>query len=398
MPPQNTLIGQIFIGALILHQIFVVVLLLVRREDRKDHSLAMAVFFGANLQTSIPVFLGYFWPGLPPIVIGNIAFPFVMLLGPAVFFYARALVSPSIVQLQRKDWRHLLPFFISIPTVLLLMIFASNGSIEQGSPAFSQGAVIIYASLSLTLIALFIVATSWYVIRIVRLLARYRRSRFDYFSSLQGRSLTWFEWMIGALTVIWVINVVILLDDTLIGALGFSNDLEAGIEAAWVYVFSLMVLWQPAIFTPRPAKEFDPQDSADQLDDRQSGATKYSRSGLDKERIQRIRQKLDRSMSDEKLYRNHNITLRNLSDITIIPENYISQTLNMELNSNFYDYINSWRVKEACELLIGTSKSIIEIGEDVGFNSRSTFNLAFKKQTGFAPSEYRATQKREQVS
>ena len=64
---------------------------------------------------------------------------------------------------------------------------------------------------------------------------------------------------------------------------------------------------------------------------------------------------------------------------------------------NFYDFVNHYRVQEAKEQLGNpalSQKTIQRVFEDVGFNSKSTFNTIFKKVTGQTPSEYRRSQKR----
>ncbi|MCA3625189.1 MAG: helix-turn-helix transcriptional regulator [Methylobacterium sp.] len=389
MPSPNSLIGQVFIGALVWHQFFVIILLLTRPEERKDHSIAMAVFFAANLLTSLPLLVGYFRPGNPWLDSVNMAFPFALLLGPAVYFYARALVSPNVIRLQRRDARHLLPFLVAIPGTAALLWFTAFDRTEPVAPP-QPGALLAMVSVSLGLTALTLGVNSWYLSRVVRLLAQYRHRRFNHFSSLKGRSLNWFGWMIAVLSIIWVVNANIILDDIFFQMLAISNDVRAGIEVAWVCALSLMVLWQPAIFAPRetslegePVLEPEPGEGLEK-------GLRYSRSGLDAERAQRIASKIERAMAEERLYRHQSITLRQLSEHTRIPENYISQVLNVDVGKNFYEYINHWRVRDACALLKQEQMSIIEIGEEVGFNSRSTFNAAFKKEVGVTPSEFRA--------
>lgn len=64
--------------------------------------------------------------------------------------------------------------------------------------------------------------------------------------------------------------------------------------------------------------------------------------------------------------------------------------MNERLNTNFRNYINSYRIEEAKKILINESdKNILTICYDVGFNSKSTFNTCFKKYTGKTPSEFR---------
>mgnify|MGYP000704698994 FL=1 len=85
------------------------------------------------------------------------------------------------------------------------------------------------------------------------------------------------------------------------------------------------------------------------------------------------------------------LSLRGLSDHTKISSNYISQVINQKTDSHFFDFINHFRVNAAMERLGDEHEknSILDIAYSVGFNSKSTFNTAFKRQTGLTPSEFR---------
>jgi len=68
----------------------------------------------------------------------------------------------------------------------------------------------------------------------------------------------------------------------------------------------------------------------------------------------------------------------------------LSQIINESKNINFYDYVNSYRISEAKDLLSSNcDKTILEILYEVGFNSKSAFNTAFKKFTSVTPSKYK---------
>jgi len=61
------------------------------------------------------------------------------------------------------------------------------------------------------------------------------------------------------------------------------------------------------------------------------------------------------------------------------------------MNTSFWDYVNRFRVEEARDLLENNPDvSIISVCFKVGFNSKSSFNTAFKKMTGMTPTEYRS--------
>ncbi|GHF22152.1 hypothetical protein GCM10017044_15330 [Kordiimonas sediminis] len=94
-------------------------------------------------------------------------------------------------------------------------------------------------------------------------------------------------------------------------------------------------------------------------------------------------------MQEEHSYRDPDLTLRKLSDILNISTHHISETLRDEIGQNFYDFVNSCRIAEACNLLKTTDMGTIDIAFAVGFNSRSTFSAAFKKHQKTSPSTYR---------
>ncbi len=118
--------------------------------------------------------------------------------------------------------------------------------------------------------------------------------------------------------------------------------------------------------------------------------TKYARSVLPGNVRERIKKKLHASLSTRKVHSDSLLTLRTLS--TAIKENvhYVSQVINQDLNSNFYQLVNQYRIEQAKKQLIDTpQKNVLEIALAVGFNSKSTFNTAFRRNTGVTPSEFR---------
>ncbi|SET18716.1 AraC family transcriptional regulator [[Clostridium] polysaccharolyticum] len=54
-----------------------------------------------------------------------------------------------------------------------------------------------------------------------------------------------------------------------------------------------------------------------------------------------------------------------------------------------YAYLNIYRIKKACQLLLHDSASIQNIAYAVGYSDAFTFSKAFKRQVGVSPSEYR---------
>ena len=70
----------------------------------------------------------------------------------------------------------------------------------------------------------------------------------------------------------------------------------------------------------------------------------------------------------------------------------VSNLLNTGFHKNYNDFINEYRIEKAKEILSDASKNkvtVLEILYEVGFNSKSSFNTAFKKHTNQTPTEFR---------
>ena len=102
--------------------------------------------------------------------------------------------------------------------------------------------------------------------------------------------------------------------------------------------------------------------------------------------------KLKKYMTDEKPFLNPDLKIQDISKEMNVPVRELSVLINHQLGQHFYDFVNTYRIENAMEILKDSSKSkvtILEILYEVGFNSKSSFNTAFKKHTGNTPTEYR---------
>lgn len=119
---------------------------------------------------------------------------------------------------------------------------------------------------------------------------------------------------------------------------------------------------------------------------------KYKSSSLGPEEAGEFLRKILHCIEVEKVYRDEKISLESLSKKLKISPRNLSRVINERLQKNFYELINHYRVKEAQEMLTSPEKrhtSIIKIGYEVGFNSKSAFNRGFKKFVKIIPSQFR---------
>jgi AraC-like DNA-binding protein len=98
-------------------------------------------------------------------------------------------------------------------------------------------------------------------------------------------------------------------------------------------------------------------------------------------------------MQDVKIYQDPDLRLDGLADSLGMPPRQVSALISRVHKTNFYDYVNTFRIKDAASQLRmseNADKPIQRVFEDAGFNSKSTFNTIFKKTLGLTPSQYRS--------
>lgn len=127
-------------------------------------------------------------------------------------------------------------------------------------------------------------------------------------------------------------------------------------------------------------------------------AINFSRNQSDKnllnpktEDMSPIMDSLDQYMISSECFINPELTITDLSQALEIHPKSISSALNNVRNKNFNTYVNEFRIKKTILLLESSERknlSIEGIGNEVGFNSKSAFYTAFKKETNTTPTKY----------
>ena len=101
---------------------------------------------------------------------------------------------------------------------------------------------------------------------------------------------------------------------------------------------------------------------------------------------------LKQYMTEAKPFLNPSLTIQEISKDIKIPVRELSVLINHNLEQHFYDFVNNYRIAYAMDLLKDASQNkvtVLEILYAAGFNSKSSFNTAFKKHTGQTPTAYR---------
>ncbi|MEQ9300961.1 MAG: helix-turn-helix domain-containing protein [Cyclobacteriaceae bacterium] len=117
---------------------------------------------------------------------------------------------------------------------------------------------------------------------------------------------------------------------------------------------------------------------------------KYANGLLPKSAAESILKKVKSHMQNSRPYLNSDLRLNELAEALQISSHDLSQALNKYEGKSFTDFVNEFRVESAKkELRLSNDKKIIHVAYDCGFNNKVSFNNAFKKFTGVAPSQFR---------
>lgn len=167
----------------------------------------------------------------------------------------------------------------------------------------------------------------------------------------------------------------------------FSTHL---ITSAVFILFSPRILYGffPQILVEENQKTQPITESEDQEENFTSSGSKFY---LSKNEMQRIVEKMEHFMEHQKPFIKKQYTIHNLGNDIDIPVYQLSPIINQHYKTNFNAWVNRYRVNYFIELSKKPGKTdltLAGIAEESGFNNRSTFISAFKKETGTTPGNY----------
>lgn len=388
---ENMLSFSFLIAAL--SQILLVLSLLANRLYKTPIYLPLALFFlSSGLSFTFPA-INILWPEVSLFTI-FIVLPCVAIQPVALWLYVVGLTSPTKWKLSLAYWKHFLPiaFGILFSVVLLCTPIPLIESIfiEGKDPENTLGVFIVVSFLILMLV--YLIQTSCYLIAIVKRLIQYQKQLKLLFSSNENRELIWVLAIVIILSGTWLATLIYFLPTTIGKTALFGEEVITGCYFVLIWVLSVWGLRQKPGFHGRYlSKENDELiDSINEL--AETKQKKYQRSALDSTQSERIAKKLELSMKEEELFLQADLSLPNLAEHIKVPANYLSQTLNENLTESFFDYINRWRIEYAKVLLIEGKETVLDIAMNSGFNAKSSFYKAFKKNTGQTPGQYMKSQ------
>ncbi len=199
----------------------------------------------------------------------------------------------------------------------------------------------------------------------------------EIFSNTERKKNEWFGVILYGSFILSSIDIVSRIIEFFHGSFQHDYQIIDFIEIVFIIVISYFILLQPQIF----------QDPVRTGPEKQE---KYGRTKLSQFELNASRKELDFFMTQEKAYL-RDLSLSKLADEMGWSIHRLSQVINSD-NENFYFYVNRFRVEEVIRLFQEDkeqSLTLLDIALKAGFQSKSVFNLFFKKVTGVTPSQYR---------
>lgn len=293
--------------------------------------------------------------------------PFVFLAAPLLFLYIRELTSRE-PRFKRQDFLHFIPFVACLVYLLPYFLQTRAQKIQVLLSEFLQES---FGPWYYIRSAVLITQVLVYLILVVLMIIQYSRKAKERDSARDRAILFEVRFFVIATAVLWVAVVFRYVTPT-------TPNLLVPLGASLlIYGMGYLKLRRPET----PAGEKDEQP-----------ARKYEKSTLTPERSERYLDKLVNFMEKEKPFTDGDLTIQKLADKLSIPANHLSQTINERLGQSFSDFVNSYRIEAAKRKLLDPAfghLSVLGIAEEVGFNSKSSFNSVFKKHTNMTPSEFR---------
>jgi AraC-like DNA-binding protein len=304
--------------------------------------------------------------------------PLDFVAGPLLYLYIRTLTSKAPA-VGKRDLLHFIPFGLCVLYLLPYYFQSSEYKLNiYKSPADLQW---YYVRASLAILQALV-----YFVFIGLLIVRYLRAAKDKKSPAERAVLSQVRLIAISFFALWLIALLRHMFDLHRPAyMRYTNLVLPLCTTIIIYVMAYLGLRKPETLmgtdAPPPATEPDGPP-----------AKKYEKSTLTSERAEVYLNKLLTLMEREKPYLDGDLTLPGLAAKLSVPTHHLSQIINERLNQNFFDFVNAHRVEEAKRELINPAKkhySLAAIAEEVGFNSKSAFNTAFRKHTNMTPSAFR---------
>lgn len=358
--------------------------LLVRQNDniKAARWVALMIFLMSlhllDMTFSKTQLVQYFAP------ISSSSFFFLFLIGPLYFFHVRSLLDPEMA-LNWNDCLHVIPALYILYEMLPWLSAPADLKIALQQQPIRDIPLDLYMKLAFN-----IIQVASYLAYSKHLIQTVRQSEANYSADTEiNQSIRLLEHFTQAFISWTVLYFIVFLTLSIWGGYGES------IDHVWLFISGLFIQFigiaaviRPTLFSQRLANAVQ-QNCPDAP---ALGPDKYERSALSQEDKQQLRLSFEAYMVAKKPFLDNELRMPAVAQALNTTTHYLSQMINQEIGDSFLRIINSYRINEVIRLMNesgSSAKTILELAFTAGFNSKNSFNRAFKDATNMTPTAYK---------
>jgi len=306
-------------------------------------------------------------------------------IGPVLYFYTQNLLNPSF-QFQKKDYLHLLPGILYLLYALLVLIgdklifktyYFYADQRDKDLDAWYQWAGLF--------------SMIFYLVWSLRYYNNYRKLAFQTLSFAESVLFTWIQRYLIAFLIILFLRILFFILNPEWGEFGskFWYYLCFSILFYYITISGYANAIQNGISAQNFLSKKDRIVNVEHLISKESTASKLTNEQLPE--LTFWKSKLAALMNEKEVFKEPTLTLTDVATKLSTTPKQVSQIVNQGFGLNFNDFINQHRVEEVIEQFKQgkhQERTLLAIALESGFNSKATFNRAFKKHKNNTPQKY----------
>lgn len=346
---------------------FLLASLLFHQNKSRNFNLSLFIL-GFSYFLVVPEIMRSYVENYPHIIATT--FPFLYTFGPLIFFYGLGLNNKAVSK--KSILFHFVP-------AIGVMIYFVPFFIQSGDQKLSFLANTYENGVPLDFKLVWLLAgfhILYYVRKLKSEVVQLRSTLRSNLSNLDKLNFEWLHLFTTCYLILWMLHVVsggfwvINID---INPLGINDQLLGAFGAISIYFIGYSAISRPEFMTG--ILEETPRQSI-----------------VGEEEQTEILSKLESIMELDQPFLDPDLSLHQLAKMINVSPRKLSEVINVCRGKNFYDFINEYRVAESKRLLSDPKYNhytILAMGYEAGFRSKSTFNKFFKQKEGVSPSSYK---------
>ncbi|MDZ7935859.1 MAG: helix-turn-helix domain-containing protein [Emticicia sp.] len=302
---------------------------------------------------------------------------FHLAFAPTIYFYLKAQINRDF-RFKSIYFLHYVPYFIYF--LINFVVFVQGNDVVK---SFRSSAIAEW----LGWLESIVIWTSYiyYFYQSLRIYKEYRSWTETQFSDTETISFVWLRNFIYLIIAGEVFKFAWSIADKLLGDLPFEQDW-------WWHLLTVLIICYVGIKGYAQQQPLRLTYNKKSLEENQAAENVTDAGNGQKEReYEAMKSKIETLMLQEKLYLEPELSLSDLAQKLKTNTSVLSAAINSNFGKNFNDFVNEYRVEEfkkQIKLPANQNYTLLAVAFDCGFNSKATFNRAFKKFTGQSPSRF----------